>query len=204
VSSDLDRSLPARLWRPNLRYRCYRIESPFSAHVTMATLEGEDREGYCFSIGSACRETRSASWLKAILEAVQGRHYVRSLKTLFANRPAGVLSDFPDHAVYYALHPDQLARTVLHRAKPPAPAPVPGAEGLLDLVARLGPARPVLFRNVTPSAIARGVGSWHVVRVLVPGLQPLHGSDHFPHLGGPLWAPRGLGEWTRLPPHPFP
>src|SRR5262249_38782823 len=45
-----------RLLRPNLRYRCYRVASPFSAHVTVATAEGEDRGGYCFGAGSACRE----------------------------------------------------------------------------------------------------------------------------------------------------
>ena len=36
----------------------------------MVTVEGEDREGFCHSIGSACRETRRASWNKAALEAV--------------------------------------------------------------------------------------------------------------------------------------
>src|SRR5207248_1896929 len=40
--------LAARLVRPNLRYRCLRIGSPFSDHVTIVSLEGEDREGYCF------------------------------------------------------------------------------------------------------------------------------------------------------------
>src|SRR4051812_10608361 len=75
---DAEESL--RLERPNLRWRFYRIESPFSHHVTMVTVEGEDREGYCHSVGSACRESRRASWMKATLEAVQGRHYVRHLR----------------------------------------------------------------------------------------------------------------------------
>ena len=59
----------ARIVRPNLTYRCFRVLSPFSEHVTIVTLEGDDREGYCFSLGSSCRETRSASWMKALLEA---------------------------------------------------------------------------------------------------------------------------------------
>ena len=80
----------------------------------------------------------------------------------------------------------------------------PAAESLSDLAARLGPARPVLFRNVTPPGIASEARDWYVLRVLVPGLQPLHGSDDFPHLGGDLWAPRGLAAWTDVPPHPFP
>ena len=61
----------ARFLRPNLTYRFYRIDSPFSAHVTLVTLSGEDREGWCFSVGSACREARGPSWRKAVLEAVQ-------------------------------------------------------------------------------------------------------------------------------------
>jgi ribosomal protein S12 methylthiotransferase accessory factor YcaO len=68
-----------RLLRPNLHYRCYRIDTSLSAHVTAVTLEGEDHEGFCFSVGTACRETRATSWEKAFLEAVQGRYFVRHL-----------------------------------------------------------------------------------------------------------------------------
>ena len=39
---------------------------------------------------------------------------------------------------------------------------------------------------------------WHVLRVMVPGLQPLHGNHLLPHLGGPLWAPRGWKEWSAM------
>ena len=38
----------------------------------------------------------------------------------------------------------------------------------------------------------------------VAGLQPLHGNADLAHLGGPLWAPRGLAAWADTPPHPFP
>jgi ribosomal protein S12 methylthiotransferase accessory factor len=201
----LDETLARRLIRPNLRFRFYRVHSPFSSHVTMVGLEGEDQEGYCFSIGSACRETRETSWRKSILEAVQGRHYVRALKSLLGSRPrAELLADFPGHAVYYSLHPGELPKTILHRARTVPITDSPGAESFADLVARLGPERPVLFRNVTPPAIASVVGNWYLLRVLVPGLQPLHGSDDFPHLGGPMWAPRGLAAWADVPPHPFP
>ena len=43
-----------------------------------------------------------------------------------------------------------------------------------------------------------------ILRVLVPGLQPLHADHRVPFLGGPLWRPRGLAEWAAIPPHPFP
>jgi ribosomal protein S12 methylthiotransferase accessory factor len=204
----LGASVSECLIRPNLRYRFYRVASPFSAHVTIVTVQGEEEEGFCFSAGSACRETRRASWLKAILEAVQGLHYARYLKRerrQSQTAPGAELSDFPDHALYYSLHPEQLPRTVFHRA---GNVLVNGQEAAPEdcaaLLERLGPDRPVLFRNLTPPGIAQEVGTWYVLKVLVPGLQPLHGNDRYPHLGGPLWAPRGLKDWASLPPHPFP
>ena len=72
------------------------------------------------------------------------------------------------------------------------------------MIERLGPDRPVLFRNLTPPAVAREPGDWYVLRVLVPGLQPMHGDHRLPFLGGPLWRPRTAAEWRRTPPHPFP
>jgi ribosomal protein S12 methylthiotransferase accessory factor len=193
----------ARLLRPNLRYRCYRIDTPLGGHVTLVTLEGEDREGYCFSVGSACRETRGASWAKSFLEAVQGRHYVRYLKGRL--REAGltveVPVDFAGHAVYYSLHPEALKDTPLHRAGPGS-AGGEATEGFAELRERLG--RPVLFRHLTPPALLTEGLDWVVLRVLVPGLQPLHGHHGYPFLGGLLWRPRGTAEWRRMPPHPFP
>jgi ribosomal protein S12 methylthiotransferase accessory factor len=212
VLSTLDPSMPGRLLRPNLRYRFYRVDSPYSAHVTIVTLEGEDHEGSCFSAGSACRETRPASWLKSILEAVQGRHYVRELKALRRDQGTDPAerqppTSFAEHAVYYSIHAEELAGTVLHRAGGRAgnrECDAARTEHLDPLIERLGPGHPVLFRNLTPPAVARGPRDWHVLRVLVPGLQPMHADDRIPFLGGPLWGSRGLADWWRLPPHPFP
>jgi ribosomal protein S12 methylthiotransferase accessory factor len=203
----LDHSLRPRLLRPNLRYRFYRVDSPYSSHATIVTLEGEDHEGFCFSAGSACRETRPASWKKSLLEAVQGRHYVRRLKAEARSEdsppavPASPTS-FAEHAVYYSLHPERLAETVLFRAggsDDDNDAP----ESLARLIERLGPEHPVLFRNLTPPAVALGPRDWYVLRVLVPGLQPMHGDHRLPFLGGPLWRPRPAADWSSCPPHPF-
>jgi ribosomal protein S12 methylthiotransferase accessory factor len=196
-----------RVRRPNLTYRFYRVATPFSAHATLVTLEGEDRVGYCFSVGAACRETRAASWSKSLLEAVQGRHYVRYLKARYLEEGRGVdvPGSFADHAVYYSLHPDRLKATALGR--PTAVDSDPDAdltEGMAVLAARLGARRPVLFRNLTPPGLATERLDWYVLRVLVPGLQPLHGHHELPFLGGPLWAPRGWADWAAMPPHPFP
>jgi ribosomal protein S12 methylthiotransferase accessory factor len=207
VLDTLDPSIPPRILRPNLRYRFYRARSPFSAHVTLVTLEGEDGDGYAFRMGTACRETRRASWLKSILEAVQGIAYLRYLKTRPRTRETGphdVPADFHDHALYYSLHPERLAQTVLASAAPAAGRQEGATESLAILKERLGPGRPVLFRNLTPPGIAAELRDWYVLRVLVPGLQPLHPDHRLPFLGGPLWRPRGLAEWADMPPHPFP
>jgi ribosomal protein S12 methylthiotransferase accessory factor len=197
-----------RLLRPNLRYRFYRVAGPFSDHVTVVTVEGEDREGFCFSAGSACRETRAASWRKAVLEAVHARHYVRFLLRTAApggGAPGREPTSFQEHGVYYSRWPHELERTAFRRATAAAAALANGApEDVRLLAGRLGPGRPVLFRNMTPPGLAAEVGDWYVLRVVVPGLQPLHGDHRLAHLGGQLWAPRGLADWAAMPPHPYP
>lgn len=199
----------ARVQRPNLRYRFYRVDSPFSDHVTVVTLEGEDREGFVFSIGSSCRETRRASWEKSLQEAIHGRHYVRHLKSQIAS---GELKlgrwprSFPEHAVWYSVHPKQLDVTILRSSRPESQGASVAREpeSIRNLSERLGSARPILFRSMTPPALASEQMGWHVLRVLVPGLQPLHGDHAYPHLGGSLWMPRGAAEWAEMLPHPFP
>jgi ribosomal protein S12 methylthiotransferase accessory factor len=197
--------LADRLIRPNLQYHFYRVNSPFSSHTTIVTLEGEDREGFCFSAGSACRQTRKASWEKAILEAVHGRHYVRHLLSQ-PGRMVHEPSSFAEHAVYYSLHSEKLKSTVLHRARSSntQAGHDSGLEDISDLINRLGEDRPVLARNLTPLGLLREDIGWYVLKVLVPGLQPLHADHRLPHLGGSLWSPRRWGDWINSLPHPFP
>jgi ribosomal protein S12 methylthiotransferase accessory factor len=204
VLRQLPQDQPGRLLRPNLRYRFYRVVTPFSAHVTIVTLAGEDREGFCFSVGSACRETRQASWTKAVLEAVQGRHYVRHLKSRLPV-PLSAPTDFAGHAVYYSFHPDRLQATAFARATVPGDAAEESAvEGTAALVERLGRRRRVYFRHLTPPPLLATKLDYVVLRVLAPALQPLHGHHELPYLGGPLWHPRRLADYAAMPPHPFP
>ncbi|MBI3857763.1 MAG: YcaO-like family protein, partial [Planctomycetes bacterium] len=198
----LDPSLPPKFLRPNRRYRFYRARSPFSDHVTLVTAEGEDRDGFLFAAGSACRETRAQSWTKSLLEAIQGLSYVRQLR---ADRGGlqwvDELSDYAHHAAYYAAHPERLKETAFRRAVAPA-SRTPASESLTSLRERLGPERPALFRIMTPPGIAEEQPDWRVLRVVVPGLQPLHGDHRRPHLGGVLWN-RPVADWEGQPPHPF-
>jgi ribosomal protein S12 methylthiotransferase accessory factor len=195
---------PGRLLRPNLTYRFFRVVTPFSSHVTIVTLAGEDREGFCFSVGSACRESRLASWTKAILEAVQGRHYVRHIKARLAD-PIALPTDFAGHAVYYSFRPDRLGETAFARAtKGGTTVDEFAVEGTAALIERLGPERRAYFRDLTPPSLRAVKLDYQVLRVLVPGLQPLHGHHQLPYLGGSLWHPRGVADYDAIPPHPFP
>jgi len=196
-----------RVNRPNLRFHFYRIRSPFSSHVTMISVSGQDEEGWVFSIGSACRESRRESWRKALLEAVQGRHCVRRLLAQWhenGQETHEVPKTFLEHALFYALHRERLSETVLENAENPTrETGVDETEGLTELNEKLGPDRPVLFRNLSPPGLALQFPEWHVLRVLIPGLQPLHGDHRLPFLGGPLWQPRRPADWRSVPPHPF-
>jgi ribosomal protein S12 methylthiotransferase accessory factor len=203
----LEESLWSRVDRPNLRYRFYRILTPYSNHVTLISLAGLDHEGWVFCAGSACRETLRESWLKSLLEAVQGRLCVRRLlaRWIESGRPRlDVPTTFFEHALYYSLHRDRLQETVLeHARRPDSTGGNDAWEGLSALCERLGPDRPVLFRNLTPGGLVEVFLGWVVFRVLVPGLQPLHGDHRLPFLGGPLWTPRRAADWALIPPHPF-
>jgi len=196
-----------RLNRPNLTYRFYRIRTPYSSHVTMVSMAGEDAEGWVFCVSSACRETRRESWLKSLLEAVQGRHCVRRLLARSVRDdlpPVEAPTTFFEHALYYSLRRDRLRETVLEHACAPVLETVdPDPETLRDLRDRLGPEQPIVFRNLTPPGLPPEVAGHVVLRVVIPGLQPLHGDHRLPFLGGPLWGQRPVEDWSTIAPHPF-
>jgi ribosomal protein S12 methylthiotransferase accessory factor len=194
-----------RLTRPNLTYRFYRIDTPFSSHTTLVSVEGETEEGYCFSVGAACRETRTASWLKSLLECIQSRHHVRFLKGDYRRRGKriDIPTSFAEHGLYFSQHPERLKETVLNGARTPKIDRDP-LEGLPQLIEKLDDPYPILFRDLTPPAIATDQLGWRVLRVLIPGLQPLHGHHALPFLGGPLWGSRTWTDWQTMLPHPIP
>lgn len=211
-----DRQQQQAVQRPNLEYRFYRIHSPYTAHAGLVSLTGEDRGGWCVTVGAACRESLGPMWQKALLEAIHCRYFVRYQRRAAAEQGSvgHCPRSFHEHALYYSFYPERWRDTPLARtarpleSEPASPSrgngPNPGTESLASLAERLGPERPVLVRILTPSPLAQAGSAWRVVRVVVPGLQPLHGHHGLPFLGGPLWAPRGLAAWNEIPPHPFP
>ena len=206
VLGSFEPGIAERFSRPNLDYRFYRVRSPFSDNVTIVTVSGEDHEGFVFSAGAACRERLEESFLKAMTEAVQGRHYARWVTGTDSEKtPDRLPESFAEHALYYTRHPETLSRTALARARPASPASAAAIEyeGMPQLLDRLGADHPVLFRHATPALALGAAGGFIVLKVLVVGLQPLHGDHRLAHLGGSLWAPRSLSDWASVPPHPF-
>lgn len=193
-----------RIRRANLQYRYFRVRTPYSRCVTIVSVTGEDRVGFCYSVGASCRETLRESWGKSLLEAIQGRHYVRYLKRQYreTRQTIGYPQSFAEHAVYYSLYPKQLNDGILGRIETtPAWDKDPPREGIRELQAGLP--GPVLFRNLTPIGFLSDGCDWWVLRVVVPGLQPLHGHHLLPFLGGPMWQPRTWADWQSMPPHPY-
>ncbi len=202
VFAELGQEIAARALRPHLRYRFYRVRTPHAAHAILATTEGEEQGGWVLSTGSAVRETRRAALEKALLEALQGRHYVRHQRAIGATCAGEHPADFAEHVLYYTLHPDRLARTVL--ARPTAaedPVERERTEGLAALLERLD--RPARFRLMTPRTLRDPAPEIVIARVVVPGLVPLHADHRLAHLGAPFWRERPLAEWLAHPPHPF-
>jgi hypothetical protein len=170
-------------------------------------MAGEDTEGWVFCVSSACRETRRESWLKSLLEAVQGRHCVRRLLAQSVrDGPPSVEAPttFFEHALYYSLRGDRVQETVLeHAGEAVLKNRDPEPERLDELRGLLGSQHPILFRNLTPPGLAPEVPRQVVLRVVIPGLQPLHGDHRLSFLGGPLWGQRPVANWSTIPPHPL-
>jgi ribosomal protein S12 methylthiotransferase accessory factor len=196
----LPEQLVRRILRPHLTYSFYRIQSPYSGHVALVTVSATEQEGFCFAAGSACRETRALAWEKAIAEALQTLVYVRQL--LRVPEEPGAPRSFAAHASFYSRHRELLAHTVFARASRTHSQTVPEVENLEVIRQRLGPDRPVLFRCLSPPGLVEQGIELCVMRVIVPGLQPLHGDHALPQLGGPLWD-RPMADWAEQQPHPF-
>ncbi|MEM7151646.1 MAG: YcaO-like family protein [Myxococcota bacterium] len=203
VWEQLGPELAAIARRPNLRYAFHRIRTPYCAHACVVTLVGETLEGDCLSVGSACRATRRESLTKALLEAIQGRHYVRY--RISQDDPwSEVPVSFEEHACWYSRWPERWADTAFARADAACdPDAAQRTDDLAALLGALGPDHPAVVRIVTPPIVARLAPGWRVLKVVVSGLVPLHGDHRMAHLGAARWRNRPFEQWLAYPPHPF-
>ena len=190
--------LPDELLRPfhpeTIEYRIYDLTSDAGVCVYLALSTGNSDCGRLITVGAAAGLDPAATLSRALLENAQGRFGLMSLqrgepdwqpKPDFSNILA-----FHDHARVLTCRPELMGELTFlgacgrrpFSATPDRPV---GSKGddlswCVDRLAELG--FEVLVKDVTtPDVAPLGL---RVARVLVPGLQPLHGAHPLPFLGG--------------------
>jgi len=147
-----------------------------------------------FCVGSASHLDARQALLKSLIEASQGRAYLRyehvrdpnwHCKDDFSN-----ISSFDDHARVYTNRPELLSHldfcttiennSGVMRPNESTSDPESDLRKVLSILDKRG--FDVLVVDLTTPDV-RELGL-HVVRVLIPGLQPLHGDHCYPFLGG--------------------
>lgn len=179
-----------------MRFRWTVLEATtaFRVPTFVALVEGHSPVGSIVSCGSACHPEPLRAMTKALVEAVHCRLFVKSLCRETPNWDCGRgfanVTNFADHARLYSSHPEHRRALEFWWNAQERPIAEPFAiesgsaeSRLADIVGRLvrQGAEPFAFDLTSPDIGSLGL---HVARVVIPGLQPLHGNHHWPHLGG--------------------
>jgi ribosomal protein S12 methylthiotransferase accessory factor len=206
---------------PGLQYYTCDITTDLGIPTFFTLMVGGSNNGLMVNAGSQANLSPNRAALKSLVEAAHGRPYVRYI---INNRPGwkyepdfSSVNNFQDHAAFYTRSPQHHdALDFITGASPTkklsqAPDLSTGSilgdiEVYLKLIAAHG--LDVIVKDLTSPDIEE-VGL-KVVRVLIPGLQPLHGDHRYPFLGCPrLFRMRqalGLGDGivTERDLNPFP
>lgn len=174
------------------RWAAFDLTTDAGVPVIAALVQGESPVGSIVSFGSACHPNAHRAMLKALIEAVHCRMYVKSLirrEPLWkAGRGFRSVTSFADHARFYSVHGEYRQRLERWWSSTQSvdcrdASAQPSAEWLRKQVETLaGAGYETLVIDLTPPDVVH-LGL-HVVRVLLPGFQPLHGNHLWPHLGG--------------------
>jgi ribosomal protein S12 methylthiotransferase accessory factor len=180
---------------------------PVAAVTGNLPLRGRARH----SLGVACRSRWAEAVEKAYAEWAQGVVFAglyRARDPAGHMRPGDVV-DFDRHAAYYTAEPERWAALPIWLGADVAAPPDAPSDRLEDLVRSLASAGiDLYYRELTTVDVAHaGV---RVVRVLAPGLTPIHGNHNWPHLGGTTpdlgcrypWASAGC-TFPNPAPHPL-
>lgn len=206
-------------------YRVFDLTSDAGAYVYLALSAGPSDYGRLITVGAAAGIDPAAVLTKALLENAQGRLALMAMRRDEPDwAPAEDFSNvmsFHDHARVLTCRADLLDELGFLGARgrrrfPPGAARrfETAAEALAWCVGRLAElGLEVLVKDLTTCDVAP-LGL-RVVRVLVPGMQPLHGAHGLALLGGGRLAraaevfglePAGVlapGEYNPIP-HPLP
>ncbi len=194
--------------RHGLEFRLHRLPTLHACHVFLAiSLQAGVARGPFAAVGLGADLDARLAARKALLEAAQVRHSLRQLidQPAVQQRMAALAADprlvatLEDHALLYA-HPASRAALGFLLEQPIEPYcwPAAPALGAVEQIERLAgflraEGSDLLYRNLTPPELA-GHGL-HVVRVLIPDLQPIDFGWAGRRLGGArlFQLPRRLG-----------
>ena len=212
---------------PSVDLRFYDISLDICTPCVIGFLRRSAEFGRVICVSSVARTNPCAAIVKCAREIGQGMPYIRYLRSQLKDwTPAEDFSDvrtFDHHFLLYIKRPelidlnmaffDQMTEEIdlSCLADVSTGRPLGDIKRLMGMVAEVG--YEVVVRDITTPDV-RDVGL-HVVRVLVPGLMPLHGNHNFPYLGVRrlYTVPEKLrwvdGGWDSKAginpnPHPFP
>jgi ribosomal protein S12 methylthiotransferase accessory factor len=211
-----------RFKKNDIKYNVYDITLDISVPTYFTSSIGTTDIGKMYCVGSASNLNGNRALLKSLIETAQSRPYLRyvfnenrkwRIKKNFIN-----INTFDDHARVYTQNPSLIKNLKIYSYKNKIKTKIDNkSEGTIkDLRKVLSMLKykgyDVLIIDLTTEDV-HDLG-FHVVKVLIPGLQPLHGDHRFPFLGGErlYQIPYKMKKQTRPTeeteiftyPHPFP
>jgi ribosomal protein S12 methylthiotransferase accessory factor len=227
-SAEMQRLLEERYhsWHPDVSIDLYDITLDVPLPCVFAVMRRPAEFGRVLCVGAACRVSAGDAIRKSLREAGQALSYYRYLMQQLATwEPEADFSDitsFDHHCMLYVKRPDLVDPAIAPWTRETRTIPLsklphrtPGSV-LGDLQHCLGSLEKgqhdVIVVDITTSDVA-DVG-FTVVRVIIPGLVPLHGTHWLPYIGARRFreVPERLGWPAARPgheavnpfPHPFP
>jgi ribosomal protein S12 methylthiotransferase accessory factor len=191
---------------PGLQYSICDATTDLGIPVVFTLLVGQSSVGRMVNAGSSASASPERAALKSLIEAAHGRPYVRYLLqnglTSRYNDDFSNVNGFQDHAVFYTTAPQHSSAldfvSAPRVARPLSEIPDHGTGSAAgDIRFYLSRLREhdidVIVVDLTTPDI--GAAGFTVVRIVMPGLQLLHGLHRFPFLGNSRLyrVPQALG-----------
>ena len=212
--------------RPGVDLRLFDITLDIQVPSVFATMRRPAEFGPVLCVSSVTRLSPREMVRKALREVGQGLPYLRFLLHQLRDwQPAPDFSDlrtFDHHCTLYAKRPELIPAALSFCDEPHGEAVLSelsdrssgsvltNLETCVEMVRQAGDYEVIVVDITTPDVRELGL---HVVRVLVPGLVPLHGNHSFPYLGVRRlwelpsklgWEASGRDAATGLNPYPHP
>ncbi len=187
------RDCAADLLPPADEVTAYDITTDLGIPVAFVVYTGWGVQGRLLSVGSACHPNASVALRKAVKEASQDRVYVRLLIEAdpgWSPQPDfGNVVDFPQHARLYSGRPELAARAFACLEGNSSVSSFPDSGAASDVDAQRQRLTDALGSKSLEGAWVDLTPEWaerlglRIVKVVIPGLLPLHGNHHFAYLG---------------------